>query len=211
MQTFFIMGVMIESLPTIQVIVGVISIISSFILCTKYLLNRFEKKLESRVNDAITNNETISKLNYEFSRNGGYSTIKDQVTRIYESIVKVESRQDLQLSHNPMPTFECDSVGKCVRTNQAMIDLFGAKNKHELVGHGWMNFITTDFKINVEDTFNDAISSGQLELVMAFPIRNRANGSEFFVELNINIKRKKTEPYEPIIMQGAIIKKEQTL
>jgi hypothetical protein len=74
-----------------------------------------------------------------------------------------------------------------------------------------MNFITNDFKSNVEDTFNDAISSGQLELVMGFPIRNRANGSEFFVELNLNIKRKKTEPYEPIIMQGAIIKKEQSL
>ena len=211
MQSMFIIGVMIETLPTIQVAVGVISIISSFIISTKYLANRIEKKLNERVNDAINNNELIAKINYEFSKNGGYSTIKDQVTRIYESIVKVESRQDLQLSHNPMAMFECDAVGKCVKTNQAMIDLFGAKNRHELTGHGWMNFITHDFKTNVEDTFNDAITNGQVELVMAFPIRNRANGNDFFVELNLNIKRKKTDPYEPIIMQGAVIKKEQTL
>lgn len=182
-----------NALPTIGVGLGVIASLYAFFV---WLYRKFKKMGIYKL---------IEKLNYEFSANGGYTTMKDRQDRIYEMVVKIDSRQELTLEHNPMPMFECDKEGTCTNANQAMVDLFGAKNRHELMGRGWIFFVDNEIRKSVEEKFEDAINNSITEFRDTFTILNKATNRYKNVELNLKIKRKKTGNHEPIIMHGAII------
>ncbi len=122
---------------------------------------------------AISHIEKMSeKLNHvskELQPNGGGS-IKDQIKQIANDvkIIRIERDATFYLSKDPM--FKTDDKGYYTSVNTSLCNLVGV-NEQELLGLGWLNYISLEDRDRVWEEWENIIESGK-EISTFFTIKN---------------------------------------
>ena len=94
--------------------------------------------------------------------NGG-SSIKDMVKQTRDSLAVlikkvdlVNNRQTAMIELDDAAYFENDQLGRCIRANSALCNLFGT-TQNKMLGYGWLNFIKN--ADNEREAFEQAIET----------------------------------------------------
>lgn len=112
----------------------------------------------------------------EFKTNGG-STLRDKVVEIGNDIKVIIGERDatFQLSNDAM--FKADKDGLCTAANQALCTMYGA-TVEQMVGRGWLNFISESDRVRVIEEWNNIVKSGR-EISSYYYIDNPITGEMF--------------------------------
>jgi len=176
MQTFYYSTVL-ELLETIIIAGGGLAtaILAMWGLWSKIIKPWFKQsrdkreKLEKAVNYIEKMAEKLSIVSKELQTNGGGS-IKDQIKQIANDvkIIRIERDATFYLSKDPM--FKTDDKGHYVAVNTSLCQLIGV-TEGELLGLGWLNYISLEDKDRVGEEWENIIESGK-EISTFFTIKN---------------------------------------
>lgn len=176
MQTFYYSTVL-ELLETIIIAGGGLAtaILAMWGLWSKIIKPWFKQsrdkreKLEKAVNYIEKMAEKLSIVSKELQTNGGGS-IKDQIKQIANDvkIIRIERDATFYLSKDPM--FKTDDKGHYVAVNTSLCQLIGV-TEGELLGLGWLNYISLEDKDRVWEEWENIIESGE-EISTFFTIKN---------------------------------------
>lgn len=176
MQTFYYSTVL-ELLETIIIAGGGLAtaILAMWGLWSKIIKPWFKEsrdkreKLEKAVNYIEKMAEKLSIVSKELQTNGGGS-IKDQIKQIANDvkIIRIERDATFYLSKDPM--FKTDDKGHYVAVNTSLCQLIGV-TEGELLGLGWLNYISLEDKDRVWEEWENIIESGE-EISTFFTIKN---------------------------------------
>jgi PAS domain S-box-containing protein len=113
--------------------------------------------------------EKILEISKELKPNGGGS-IKDQIKQIANDvkIIMIERDATFYLSKEPM--FKTDDKGYYISVNTSLCNLIGA-TEIELLGLGWLNYISLQDRDRVWEEWENIIESGK-EISTYFTIKN---------------------------------------
>jgi len=127
------------------------------------------EKLEKAVNHIEKMAEKLSIVSKELQTNGGGS-IKDQIKQIANDvkIIMIERDATFYLSKEPM--FKTDDKGYYISVNTSLCNLIGAP-EIELLGLGWLNYISLQDRDRVWEEWENIIESGK-EISTYFTIKN---------------------------------------
>ncbi len=177
MQTFYYYSTALEILQTVIIAGGgsATAILAMWGLWTKILKPWFKEsrdkreKLEKAVNHIEKMAEKLSIVSKELQTNGGGS-IKDQIKQIANDvkIIMIERDATFYLSKDPM--FKTDDKGHYVAVNTSLCNLIGAP-EIELLGLGWLNYISLQDRDRVWEEWENIIESGK-EISTYFTIKN---------------------------------------
>jgi len=176
MQTFYYSTVL-ELLQTIIIAGGGLAtaILAMWGLWSKIIKPWFKEsrdkreKLEKAVNYIEKMAEKLSIVSKELQTNGGGS-IKDQIKQIANDvkIIRIERDATFYLSKDPM--FKTDDKGHYVAVNTSLCQLIGV-TEGELLGLGWLNYISLEDRDRVWEEWENIIESGK-EISTFFTIKN---------------------------------------
>lgn len=176
MQTFYYSTVL-ELLQTIIIAGGGLAtaILAMWGLWSKIIKPWFKEsrdkreKLEKAVNHIEKMAEKLSIVSKELQTNGGGS-IKDQIKQIANDvkIIRIEGDATFYLSKDPM--FKTDDKGHYVAVNTSLCQLIGV-TEGELLGLGWLNYISLEDRDRVWEEWENIIESGK-EISTFFTIKN---------------------------------------
>jgi len=176
MQTFYYSTVL-ELLQTIIIAGGGLAtaILAMWGLWSKIIKPWFKEtrdkreKLEKAVNHIEKMAEKLSIVSKELQTNGGGS-IKDQIKQIANDvkIIRIEGDATFYLSKDPM--FKTDDKGHYVAVNTSLCQLIGV-TEGELLGLGWLNYISLEDRDRVGEEWENIIESGK-EISTFFTIKN---------------------------------------
>lgn len=177
MQTFYYYSTVLEVLQTIIIAGGGIAtaILAIWGLWSKIIKPWFEEyrdkreKLEKAVNHIEKMAEKLSIVSKELQTNGGGS-IKDQIKQIANDvkIIRIERDATFYLSKEPM--FKTDDKGHYIAVNTSLCQLIGV-TEGELLGLGWLNYISLEDRDRVWEEWENIIESGK-EISTYFTIKN---------------------------------------
>lgn len=177
MQTFYYYSTVLEVLQTIIIAGGGIAtaILAIWGLWSKIIKPWFEEyrdkreKLEKAVNHIEKMAEKLSIVSKELQTNGGGS-IKDQIKQIANDvkIIRIERDATFYLSKDPM--FKTDDKGHYIAVNTSLCQLIGV-TEGELLGLGWLNYISLEDRDRVWEEWENIIESGK-EISTYFTIKN---------------------------------------
>lgn len=177
MQTFYYYSTVLEVLQTIIIAGGGIAtaILAIWGLWSKIIKPWFEEyrdkreKLEKAVNHIEKMAEKLSIVSKELQTNGGGS-IKDQIKQIANDvkIIRIERDATFYLSKDPM--FKTDDKGYYIAVNTSLCQLIGV-TEGELLGLGWLNYISLEDRDRVWEEWENIIESGK-EISTYFTIKN---------------------------------------
>lgn len=177
MQTFYYYSTALEILQTVIIAGGGLAtaILAMWGLWSKILKPWFKKsrdkreKLEKAVNHIEKMAEKLSIVSKELQTNGGGS-IKDQIKQIANDIkiIRIEGDATFYLSKDPM--FKTDDKGYYVAVNTSLCQLIGV-TEGELLGLGWLNYISLEDRDRVWEEWENIIESGK-EISTFFTIKN---------------------------------------
>lgn len=127
------------------------------------------EKLEKAVTHIEKMAEKLSIVSKELQTNGGES-IKDQIKQIANNvkIIRIERDATFYLSKDPM--FKTDDKGYYVAVNTSLCQLIGV-TEGELLGLGWLNYISLEDRDRVWEEWENIIKSGK-EISTFFTIKN---------------------------------------
>ena len=113
--------------------------------------------------------EQLLEISKELKPNGGGS-IKDQVKQIANDvrIIRIERDATFHLAKEPM--FKADNKGYYTFINSALSNLVGVPEQ-ELLGLGWLNYITLEDKDRLWEEWENIIESGK-EISLFYGIKN---------------------------------------
>lgn len=113
--------------------------------------------------------EQLLEISKELKPNGGGS-IKDQVKQIANDvrIIRIERDATFHLAKEPM--FKADNKGYYTFINSALSNLVGVPEQ-ELLGLGWLNYITIEDKDRLWEEWENTIESGK-EISTYYTIKN---------------------------------------
>ena len=113
--------------------------------------------------------KSLLEITKELQPNGGRS-IKDQVKQIADDvrIIRVERDATFHLAKEPM--FKTDNKGYYISCNTALCNLVGVPEQ-ELLGLGWLNYISLEDKDRIWEEWENIIESGK-EISTFFTIKN---------------------------------------
>jgi len=176
MQTFYYSTVL-ELLQTIIIAGGGLAtaILAMWGLWSKIIKPWFKEsrdkreKLEKIVNHIEKMAEKLSIVSKELQTNGGGS-IKDQIKQIANDIkiIRIEGDATFYLAKDPM--FKTDDKGHYVAVNTSLCQLIGV-TEGELLGLGWLNYISLEDRDRVWEEWENIIESGK-EISTFFTIKN---------------------------------------
>jgi len=177
MQTFYHYSTVLELLQTIIIAGGGLAtaILAMWGLWSKIIKPWFKEsrdkreKLEKAVNYIEKMAEKLSIVSKELQTNGGGS-IKDQIKQIANDvkIIRIERDATFYLSKDPM--FKTDDKGHYVAVNTSLCQLIGV-TEGELLGLGWLNYISLEDRDRVWEEWENIIESGK-EISTFFTIKN---------------------------------------
>ena len=177
MQTFYYYSATLEILQTIIIAGGGLAtaILAMWGLWSKIIKPWFKEsrdkkeKLEKAVNYIEKMAEKLSIVSKELQTNGGGS-IKDQIKQIANDvkIIRIERDATFYLSKDPM--FKADDKGYYVAVNTSLCQLIGV-TEGELLGLGWLNYISLEDRDRVWEEWENIIESGK-EISTFFTIKN---------------------------------------
>jgi len=177
MQTFYHYSTVLELLQTIIIAGGGLAtaILAMWGLWSKIIKPWFKEsrdkreKLEKIVNHIEKMAEKLSIVSKELQINGGGS-IKDQIKQIANDvkIIRIEGDATFYLSKDPM--FKTDDKGHYVAVNTSLCQLIGV-TEGELLGLGWLNYISLEDRDRVGEEWENIIESGK-EISTFFTIKN---------------------------------------
>lgn len=150
---------------------ALIAIIKLYSILKKWHNEAKEKR--ENLKKAITHIDTIvlnlQEVNKELKPNGGGS-IKDQVKQIANDvrIIRIERDATFHLAKEPM--FKADNKGYYTFINSALSNLVGVPEQ-ELLGLGWLNYITLEDKDRIWEEWENIIESGK-EISLFYGIKN---------------------------------------
>ena len=72
---------------------------------------------------------------------GGIDQIKNKLNNIQISINTQDAKMECFNELSPNAIFENNEYGYCISANQALLDMFGAEKKEDILGTGWVNYI----------------------------------------------------------------------
>ena len=127
------------------------------------------EKLEKAVTHIEKMAEKLSIVSKELQTNGGES-IKDQIKQIDNNvkIIRIERDATFYLSKDPM--FKTDDKGYYVAVNTSLCQLIGV-TEGELLGLGWLNYISLEDRDRVWEEWENIIESGK-EISTYYTIKN---------------------------------------
>ena len=177
MQTFYYYSAVLEVLQTIIIAGGGLAtaILAMWGLWSKIIKPWFKEsrdkreKLEKAVTHIEKMAEKLSIVSKELQTNGGGS-IKDQIKQIANDvkIIRIERDATFYLSKDPM--FKTDDKGHYVAVNTSLCQLIGV-TEGELLGLGWLNYISLEDRDRVWEEWENIIESGK-EISTFFTIKN---------------------------------------
>ena len=177
MQTFYYYSTVLEVLQTIIIAGGGLAtaILAMWGLWSKIIKPWFKEskdkreKLEKAVTYIEKMAEKLSIVSKELQTNGGGS-IKDQIKQIANDvkIIRIERDATFYLSKDPM--FKTDDKGYYVAVNTSLCQLIGV-TEGELLGLGWLNYISLEDRDRVWEEWENIIESGK-EISTFFTIKN---------------------------------------
>lgn len=177
MQTFYYYSTVLELLQTIIIAGGGLAtaILAMWGLWSKIIKPWFKEyrdkreKLEKAVSHIEKMAEKLSIVFKELQTNGGGS-IKDQIKQIANDvkIIRIERDATFYLSKNPI--FKTDDKGYFIAVNTSLCQLIGV-TEGELLGLGWLNYISLEDRDRVWEEWENIIESGK-EISTFFTIKN---------------------------------------
>ena len=113
--------------------------------------------------------EKILEISKELKPNAGGS-IKDQVKQIANDVrvIRVERDATFHLAKEPM--FKTDGKGYYISCNSSLCSLIGV-SEQELLGLGWLNYISLEDKDRIWEEWENIIESGK-EISTYYTIKN---------------------------------------
>jgi len=113
--------------------------------------------------------EKILEISKELNPNAGGS-IKDQVKQIFNDVrvIRVERDATFHLAKEPM--FKTDGKGYYISCNSSLCSLIGV-SEQELLGLGWLNYISLEDKDRICEEWENIIESGK-EISTYYTIKN---------------------------------------
>jgi len=113
--------------------------------------------------------EKILEISKELKPNAGGS-IKDQVKQIANDVrvIRVERDATFHLAKEPM--FKTDGKGYYISCNSSLCSLIGV-SEQELLGLGWLNYISLEDKDRICEEWENIIESGK-EISTYYTIKN---------------------------------------
>lgn len=91
----------------------------------------------------------------ELRPNAG-SSLRDVVHRIDDQLTRLESRGQTIVRHSKMPVWETDAAGRYLYVSNDFAAMLH-RLPEDMYGHGWLNAVCPDDRVNVEDAWFDAI------------------------------------------------------
>ena len=177
MQTFYYYSTVLELLQTIIIAGGGLAtaILAMWGIWSKILKPWFKEskdkreKLARAISHIEKMSEKLTHVSKELQPNGGGS-IKDQIKQIANDvkIIRIEKDATFYLSKDPM--FKTDDKGHYVAVNTSLCQLIGV-TEGELLGLGWLNYISLEDKDRVWEEWENIIESGK-EISTFFTIKN---------------------------------------
>lgn len=131
---------------------------------------KYAKKLFYKIRALLHTIESMQKIAYELSPNGG-SSLKDAIARIEKRQIRTEQREKAVLSESFLPMFEADADGHCIWINRAYRTLVG-RNNDELLGQGWENILHSDDQERVLQEWKRAVD-GKRDFESEYRILNK--------------------------------------
>lgn len=147
------------------ILTGLAAILGFFMTFGKKMIKKWYNKRKAK--EQII--EKIDKIYSELTPNHG-SSLKDQIEKIEkcleentnmtkdttEMLKVVTSRQQWILDMEDSPIFETNAEGLCVWVNDKYVGLI-CRNKDDLIGNGWKNFIHEDDRQRVIEEWESAV------------------------------------------------------
>lgn len=127
------------------------------------------EKLEGVVSHIESIATELANVSKELKPNGGGS-IKDQIRQIAQDvkIIRIERDATFYLSKDPM--FKTDGKGYYISCNSSLCSLIGV-SEQELLGLGWLNYISLEDKDRIWKEWENIIESGK-EISTYYTIKN---------------------------------------
>lgn len=177
MQTFYYYSTTLEILQTVIIAGGGLAtaILAMWGLWSKILKPWFKEfrdkreKLEKAVNHIEKMAEKLSIVSKELQTNGGGS-IKDQIKQIANDVKIIRIERDAAFYLFKEPMFKTDDKGYYISVNTSLCNLIGA-TEIELLGLGWLNYISLQDRDRVWEEWENIIESGK-EISTYFTIEN---------------------------------------
>ena len=113
--------------------------------------------------------EKILEISKELKPNGGGS-IKDQIKQIANDIKIIMIERDATFYLSKEPMFKTDDKGYYISVNTSLCNLIGA-TEIELLGLGWLNYISLQDRDRVWEEWENIIESGK-EISLFYGIKN---------------------------------------
>ena len=125
--------------------------------------------------------DKVNKIEFELNENTKATKETTSLVKEHTEMLKVlQSRQQWILDMQDTPIFENDSNGMCTWVNDAYANLV-CRDKQELMGNGWRNFIHQDDRERVIDEWERAVRE-QRSSQSSFRMISRHNGRIYDVE-----------------------------
>lgn len=198
MQTFYYYSTVSEFLQTIIIAGGGIAtaILAMWGLWSKIIKPWFKEsgdkreKLEKAVTHIEKMAEKLSIVSKELQTNGGGS-IKDQIKQIANDvkIIRIERDATFYLAKDPM--FKTDGKGYYTSVNTSLCHMIGV-SEQELLGLGWLNYISLEDKDRIYDEWENIIESGK-ELTTYYTLKNPESSELIPVKCKAVINRTENE------------------
>jgi PAS domain-containing protein len=147
------------------ILTGLAAIVGFFITFGKKFIKNWHNKIKAKEKMI----EKIDRIYSELTPNHG-SSLKDKVDKMEmgleentkitkettEMLKTVTTRQQWILDMQESPIFESDSEGLCIWANEKYVNLI-CRNKEDLFGNGWKNFIHEDDRKRVIEEWESAV------------------------------------------------------
>ena len=177
MQTFYYYSTVLELLQTIIIAGGGLAtaILAMWGLWSKIIKPWFKEsrdkreKLARAISHIEKMSEKLTHVSKELQPNGGGS-IKDQIKQIANDvkIIRIERDATFYLSKEPM--FKTDDKGYYTSVNTSLCNLVGV-NEQELLGLGWLNYVSLEDRDRVWEEWENIIESGK-EFSTYYKVKN---------------------------------------
>lgn len=141
----------------------------------------YTKALRPFFNWTVKLVDSVSKIDVIYAQmftNGG-STVRDSLNRIENRIAVVERKQTVYIMDTHNGSYESDAKGNLISVNRTYCRWTG-RSEQELTGHGWLNTISEDDRLRVDEAWGYAVDN-EIELELSYTMVN-TDGKEFNVK-----------------------------